>query len=344
LGGPRRSIVRRMRGPRHRFAAPALVAGLLAGAVAGCGDDGRTLRPPGATIASPTTTTSTTTTSTTTTSTTTTSTTTSPTTTVAPAAPVVARVCTDAASVSVAGPLPALFPEVSGLAASRSSPGTYWAIQDSGNPAELIAFDPVDESFRRVEIEGVSNLDFEDLAIGPDAMVWVADIGDNFTIRRRVTLHHFPEPAPQLEVVEPQTIDATYEDGPRDAEALFVTTGGVWLIEKTASGPSGVYRLDATVFRRVGEIDVQPALVTGADVAADGAIAVRTNRTVLVYAPVAGAAGAPDVLATLQAEPCVAPAPPEAQGESIAFTAGADAIVTVSEMGGDAPVDVHRIG
>ena len=51
------------------------------------------------------------------------------------------RLCADAALVSQAAIEGDVKQEISGLAASRSQPGVYWAHRDSGNGAELLAFD-----------------------------------------------------------------------------------------------------------------------------------------------------------------------------------------------------------
>lgn len=255
-------------------------------------------------------------------------------------------VCSGGAVVEVAGELPTDLDEVSGVAASRQHADRYWAIEDSGNRAAVYGFGRAGDDVQTVVVDGVLNIDWEDIAVGPGPdggeLLWIADTGDNFRFRPSVSLLRFAEPSPGDTSVEPEVVRVTYEDGPRDAEALVVATTGVWLFEKTDSGPSGLYLLDegASVFRRVGEIDVRPAIVTGADISADGGtLAIRTNRGLQLH-PVRDG----DIAAAVREPPCHAPAPPEVQGESVAFTFTGDALVTVSERGRrDASIDIHLI-
>lgn len=263
----------------------------------------------------------------------------------APAA-VFDAVCSGRAVVSVTGALPDDLDEVSGVAASRQHADRYWAIEDSGNRAALYGFGRTGADVQTVVVDGVLNVDWEDVAVGPGPdgreLVWIADTGDNLGFRPAVSLLRFAEPSPGDTSVRPEVLRVTFEDGPRDAEALVVATSGVWLFEKTDTGPSGVYLLDAdeSVFRRVAEIDVRPALITGADVSADGGtLAIRTNRGLQLH-PVRDGG----IAAAVSEPPCHAPAPPEVQGESVAFSFAGDALVTVGERGRrGASIDIHVI-
>src|SRR5687768_9709307 len=54
--------------------------------------------------------------------------------------------------------------EISGMAASRTFPGSFWTINDGGNGARLHLMDG-DGTFRAsVDVAGVQNQDWEDLA------------------------------------------------------------------------------------------------------------------------------------------------------------------------------------
>lgn len=125
---------------------------------------------------------------------------------------------------------PAL-PEVSGLVESRRLAGHFWALNDSGNAPELVAFDRQGQRRARVRLEGVRNVDWEDLAayqVDGVPMLAIADCGDNFKRRRQVQLILLPEPDPLQDAVLPpqQVRTLRYPDGARDCEALVAEPGG----------------------------------------------------------------------------------------------------------------------
>ena len=125
---------------------------------------------------------------------------------------------------------PAL-PEVSGLVESGRLARHFWALNDSGNAPELIAFDREGQRRARVRLEGVRNVDWEDLAayqVDGVPMLAIADCGDNFKRRRQVQLILLPEPDPlQDATVSPQQVRTLrYPDGARDCEALVAEPGG----------------------------------------------------------------------------------------------------------------------
>lgn len=91
--------------------------------------------------------------------------------------------------------------ELSGLAPSISNPGVFWAINDSGNRAELFALDRTGRhigTFRLPE----RNLDWEDLAsFELDGKSWlaIADTGDNLRRRSQSVLYLLQEPVLQID-------------------------------------------------------------------------------------------------------------------------------------------------
>ena len=265
----------------------------------------------------------------------TTSTTTAPDTTASEA--LLAAACEGATEVTALGDLPADLDEVSGLVASRRHDGVLWAVEDSFEPAEVVALREDGTVIGTVGFTGapVANLDWEDLALapGPDGRDWlhVADIGDNLRFRRSVDLYRFPEPEPVDGVVEAEHVTATYETGPTDAEALVVTSGGTWIIGKVQDQAGPLYRLDeaTSTFVLTGTtVDTGGDLVTAADVSPDGALlAVRLYDELRLHplGPDGAVAGA---LAT----PGCSTAPPAAPpGESVALVPARRGVITVSE-------------
>ena len=142
---------------------------------------------------------------------------------------------------------PAL-PELSGLAASHRQAGLFWAINDSGNDAALVAIDAGLRVAAVVPVDGAINVDWEDLAsFERDGRAWilVADTGDNFGLRPESSLLLMPEPeAGAARTTPARVIRFQYEDGPRDCEAVAVDAPGrrVLLADK-GRHPVGLYEL-----------------------------------------------------------------------------------------------------
>lgn len=264
--------------------------------------------------------------------------------------------CAGTVQVRDAGALPPDLTSVSGLAASHRHDDVLWAVEDSLEPADLVALTTDGSELGRIRVQGgpLPNLDWEDLAVATDeagtSTVYIADIGDNLSFRPRVQLYVFDEPDPTDTAVTPRVVQMTYEgaDGQPvrpNAEALVVQDGTVWVIDKDPDGPATVWRLDADpatasegVLRPVASLDLPGEQVTGADLSADGTVlAIRTIDAVRLYPVEPGA----DVAEALTATPCTTPPPPERQGESIALLPGGRGLVTVSEDEGGDPVRLH---
>jgi hypothetical protein len=192
-------------------------------------------------------------------------------------------------------------PEASGVAASRRTPGVFWAHNDSAD-ALLFALDDRGAIGGRVRVAGAKVDDWEDVAVGPcpqGSCVYIADIGDNSGRRDRITVYRTPEPAPRdASTQQAEVFDAAYPDGPHDAEALFVTPNAdVFIITKGDPGPIALYRFPrplqtGTIMRleRVGAPATDAKTVdsaerpTAADASQDGQwVAVRTTRFLTFY-------------------------------------------------------------
>ncbi|MDQ4037558.1 MAG: hypothetical protein M3313_04225 [Actinomycetota bacterium] len=192
--------------------------------------------------------------------------------------------------------------------------------------------------------------DIEDLAFR-DGTVWFADIGDNGLSRSTIALITVTYDPGQSETDEPAPVvyRLAYPDGPRDAEALLLSSDGTpYVVTKDPTGRSEVYRptgaLDASAevaMEKVAELEFPmtgtpggpigragQVLVTGGAVAADGShIALRTYTDAYVWA-MSGS----DVAAALQADPVAVVALPDApQGEAISFAADSRSLLLGSE-------------
>jgi hypothetical protein len=268
-----------------------------------------------------------------------------------------ARLCADtelgAAPATVAEPD---LTEISGVVASRQSPGVLWMHNDSGGDPEVFAVGTDGAPRGRYALAGAEARDWEDIALGPGPDegvddLYLGDIGDNTSQRSDVTVYRVAEPAVAEGDAGGQSLDGvaaltlTYADGARDAETLLSdpVTSDLFVVSKQWDGaPAGVYRIPADVagtaggasatMERVADAGVPSGeLATGGDISADGSlIAIRTYQGVLLWDR------APDqtVGEALAGEPCEAAATSELQGEAVAFLAdGPDgpAYVTVSE-------------
>ena len=228
--------------------------------------------------------------------------------------------------------------EASGVALSRRTPGIFWTHNDSGEPV-LFAFDTSGKSRGRVQVTGATVDDWEDLAVGPcgqGSCLFIADIGDNNRRRRQITIYRVPEPRPEDKATAPaEALHAAYPDGARDAEALFVGSGGqLFLVSKQDPGATTLYRLGqsagAAHVRKLEAVAKLPLdRVTGAGASPDGNwVAIRSNKELFLYrAQDLAGGGKPSPqridLATLR----------EPQGEGVAVGSGGDVYLT-GEGGG----------
>ncbi len=158
--------------------------------------------------------------------------------------------------------------ETSGLAHSRLDPGILWVINDDG-PAVVYAIDHKGRERGRVNIADAKNKDWEDIAsfsLDGTAYLVIADIGDNQSRRKHVTLYVIEEPALDDSRAElAWRIDFSYPDGPRDAESLAVDSIGerIYVLSKRDI-PAVLYAMplldqhDTIIATRLGEIDSLP--------------------------------------------------------------------------------------
>ena len=183
-------------------------------------------------------------------------------------------------------------PEASGVAVSRRTPGLLWSMNDSGEP-RLVAFDASGAMKARVRVTGATTDDWEDLASAPcrqGSCLYIADIGDNRTSRRTITLYRVPEPRTDDQATAPaEAFTAAYPDGAHDAEALFLDSSGrAYIVTKAKSKETALYRWPQLRAGATGMLERLTSLplehVTGADASADGTwVALRTNDQLYFY-------------------------------------------------------------
>ena len=213
--------------------------------------------------------------------------------------------------------------ELSGLVAATRFDG-FWAVEDSGNPAQLVALDAKGARVGAVDV-GAPNRDWEDLARAGDDL-FIADIGDNLGVRAQIVVYRVPEPALTDRVAVAEAITLTWPEGPRDAEALVVTGPSLYIFSKSSRGDTRIGRAPTTpgthVLVDVGGLKLGEGALAGdprlTGAAYDGAIlALRSYDHAWTWTVTDG-----DVPAALLAPPTDLPVAAERLGESIALTAG----------------------
>ena len=125
--------------------------------------------------------------------------------------------------------------ESSGIAASIRNKDAFWTHNDSGDTARIFLFSKNGDTLATVNLQGVSAVDWEDIAsfrLGDNAYVLIADVGDNLGRREHCVLYLIREPQLPAKTegtegisisVEPEmVITFRYEDGPHDCESIAV--------------------------------------------------------------------------------------------------------------------------
>ncbi|MEV4517351.1 hypothetical protein AB0K00_51410 [Dactylosporangium sp. NPDC049525] len=249
--------------------------------------------------------------------------------------------------------------EVSGLAVTA----TGFLVENDSNPdpakTRVFTLDKACKVTGSVQYPRTAR-DPEDLAVDRKGTLWVADIGDNSpmtggsgTRRSTIALWTMAAGSTNLKIHR-----LVYPDGvPRDAEALLIDGQGRPVI--VTKDPNGeVFRLDTPLptdntegaaLTKVGAFEPRRtgtsnpwgflgvAWVTGAAVSADGTRAVvRTYADAYEFE----VAGGDVAKAITSGKPTVTPLPDEPQGEAIAYTADATALLTVSDQ--DGPVVILK--
>jgi hypothetical protein len=192
--------------------------------------------------------------------------------------------------------------ESSGLVASRREAGVLWTLNDSGNPPELFATDTSGKDRGVFRIANAQNRDWEALGLarcGTQDCLYIAEVGDNGSRSPTVRLYRVAEPGRNASsgVLQPNgAIEFTYQDGPRNVEAILVTPAqDVYLISKERAGGGRVYLIDHAAWsnrdvataRFIQDLPLPEGMgyqVTDATLARDGAsVAIRTYSYIFFF-------------------------------------------------------------
>ena len=239
--------------------------------------------------------------------------------------------------------------EVSGLVASRNNAEVFWVNNDSGDKARFYAIHSSGKLLAKVEIEGVTSIDWEELSIGSGKdgkpALYIFDAGDNDKARDDYVIYRVPEPTnisdQKITKDMVESFPFSYPDGHHDCEGIFVdpVSGQIILITKTYKADCGVYAFpmplragEKVVLEKVSGKHIKSIerlrTVTGAAISPDGLrVAIRTYFGAFELEREKGKA-----LATIfDNEPTIIKAPLLKQAEAIAYSLDGKSILMTSE-------------
>ncbi|MBZ5855713.1 hypothetical protein [Flavihumibacter profundi] len=245
---------------------------------------------------------------------------------------------------AVAIPLSPAFPgEVSGMADSYSMPGYLWLLQDSDNPAELLTVSHDGKQGNHVHINGVSNRDWEDMAIGngPESgkkYIYIEDAGDNFLAFNTYYIYRFAEPEIGVtEVSDADKIGFVYDDGlHHNTEAILFDNSSNNIILVTKESPAQIFTLHYPynlygINTAVKSGVLKLSGITGAALSPNGQeLLLRTYQTIYYWQKTGGGS----IEAMLQDTVLESIPSNEPQGESITFRNDNGGFFTLSENAG----------
>jgi len=245
--------------------------------------------------------------------------------------------------------------ETSGISASVTNPGLYYAHNDSGDSSRFFAITPDGHLQAIYYFNGDPALplgvkDCEDIAVGPGpnsnaSYVYMGDIGDNNGRRKYITVYrikepvlHFPTPRILIDHLDADPLVLRYPDGPRDAETLMVDPIEklIYIISKREdsvhvySTPLSFRAHDTVTLAKNTNLYFSGVnkWITAGDIAQKGdQILVKSYRKVYYWQRPAHE----PVWKTLQRPPTILPYIIEPQGEAIGFNLEGTGYYTVSE-------------
>jgi len=246
--------------------------------------------------------------------------------------------------------------EASGIAASQKNKDVLWAHNDSGDSPRVFAFNTKGKHLGVYSIAGVSNRDWEDMAVGPgpidgEQYLYVGEIGDNNAQYDLKYIYRVPEPTVDPNQAPANTtingvgkIAFRYPDGRRDAETLMVDplTKDIYIVSKREANVK-VYRapypqsIDETVtLEHVAKLSLSQTV--GGDISTSGLeILIKTYTNVYFWRRTPEQT----LWSVFADNPSPLPYSLEPQGEAICWKADAVGYYTVSEELGGVPAHLY---
>lgn len=206
--------------------------------------------------------------------------------------------------------------ESSAMEKSGGFTDTYWTLNDSGGGPWLFAIRASGEiikpdraqKYKGIRVNNATNIDWEDLTLDDRGNLYIADCGNNDSLRRNLAVYVLPEPDPlqTKQATALRKIPFSYPDQRAfppskqdfDSEALFWARGHLYLLTKHRSDTlSKLYRFDTLDPARNNPLTLVDSfdaggMVTAADGSDDGSLlAILTYHDIwLIELPTQGSA------------------------------------------------------
>lgn len=251
--------------------------------------------------------------------------------------------------------------EASGLTSSKTRPGNFLWINDSGNSAEIHATLENGTAVKSVSLNGFSNSDFEAMASGPcprsagETCIYVGDIGDGIGWRSTFKVGVFSETEfwSSSRIAPQATVSFQYPNGAHNAEAMIVTPKGDMIIfTKEDDGTSEIYSLDlAGKVKRISSLNLNGIVsddrqgnspkVTDAALSPDGSSVLLLTYSEIVSIPLAKILSA---VKLTRADMILIDGPDFSQQETLTYTGVGDRFIvaTESEDGDEAGINAYE--
>jgi len=255
--------------------------------------------------------------------------------------------------------------EISGIAASGVNPDLYYIHNDSGDTSRFFGILPSGEVKSTIYFKGDPNEilgvhDCEDIAVGPGPVrgksyVYMGDIGDNYSIRKYITVFRMEEKkewaSGRYSGVDAAPIHFKYPDGPKDAETLMIDPIEklIYIVSKrqdsvTVYTSPLIYKPNDTLVLNKCCRLYFPGIklfkwITAGDISKDGREVLIKSYTKVYYWR---RDGNEPIWKTIQRKPQILPYEQEKQGEAIGFTPDGKGYYTTSE-GVYSPIYYYRI-
>ena len=168
--------------------------------------------------------------------------------------------CQDFGKLKIIASVPASLEEISGIEHIPQSE-LIWAVSDSHNDATLFGFDAKSQSIKKVlNLHGITNEDWEDLAADTQANIYIGDFGNNKIKRKELAIYKVPNVSEEKEKITVYTTTFTLEDQTEfppkkkhrnfDVEGFIFYKNNFYLFTRNRSskfdGTVKLYKLPAT--------------------------------------------------------------------------------------------------
>lgn len=185
---------------------------------------------------------------------------------------------------NVVASLPLSLKETSAIEIVNGS-GLFWVIEDAGNDNYIYGLDSKGDIVKRIELKGVPNEDYEDLASDSEGNIYVGDFGNNNEKKKAFHIYKVRNVNSASNSVTPISIRFTLPDDmdSEDFESFFVYNDSFYIFSKSPKKtklikvPNQEGTHEAQLISTFN-LDGKDTKVTSADISDDGKIVVLLNH------------------------------------------------------------------